>query len=132
MKEKTLRLRAHHGMCLAFFEGKGYSESFTKHMQEVLDGMTADPLLELVTDGDIVCQACPNLQKGICATPEKVLRYDSQVLGLCKLQEHQQLHWSDFSKRVSEAILNPKVRESICGDCEWNSICKARESIPNF
>ena len=31
----TYRIRPHHGMCLYFFEGKGYSEGFTKHMAEV-------------------------------------------------------------------------------------------------
>ncbi len=30
-------LRPHHGMCLAYFEGKGYSEGFSAHMQEMLE-----------------------------------------------------------------------------------------------
>ena len=33
MKE-PLKLRAHHGMCLAFFEGKGYSSAFTENMEK--------------------------------------------------------------------------------------------------
>ena len=32
----TYRIRPHHGMCLYFFEGKGYSEGFIKHMVESL------------------------------------------------------------------------------------------------
>ena len=35
----TYRIRPHHGMCLYFFEGKGYSEGFTKHMAE--EGMAS-------------------------------------------------------------------------------------------
>ena len=27
-------LRPHHGMCLAYFEGKGYSDGFTVNMTE--------------------------------------------------------------------------------------------------
>ena len=38
MKE-PLKLRAHHGMCLAFFEGKGYSSAFTENMGKVLEEM---------------------------------------------------------------------------------------------
>ena len=32
-QKDILKLRAHHGMCLAFFEGKGYSDTFTLHME---------------------------------------------------------------------------------------------------
>ena len=28
MKQEGLKIRAHHGMCLHFFEGKGYSNEF--------------------------------------------------------------------------------------------------------
>ena len=27
-------VRAHHGLCMSFFEGKGYSDSFTANMAE--------------------------------------------------------------------------------------------------
>lgn len=119
-------------MCLAFFEGKGYSQGFTSHMQQVLDGMQNDPLLELVTEGDIVCSACPNLQNGLCNTPELVLEYDRQVLTRCSLGEKDCIRWSDFSSLVLESIIRPGYREQICGNCQWSSICKARESTPNF
>lgn len=127
-----IRLRAHHGMCLAFFEGKGYSQGFTSHMQSVLDGMEADPMLELITEADVVCQACPNLQNGLCNTPELVLDFDRQVLSLCGLEGTPRLPWSEFSRLVLEIIIRPGKRESICGGCQWSDICKARESTPNF
>ena len=37
MKNVEIKLRAHHGMCLAFFEGKGYSAGFTAHMARILE-----------------------------------------------------------------------------------------------
>ena len=39
-KQKLARpvlLRPHHGMCLAYFKGEGYSDGFSAHMKEVLD-----------------------------------------------------------------------------------------------
>ena len=36
-------LRPHHGMCLAYFEGRGYSEKFTAHMQYVLEKLENAP-----------------------------------------------------------------------------------------
>lgn len=131
MTETPIRLRAHHGMCLAFFEGKGYSEGFTKHMQTVLEGMKHDPVLELVTEGDIVCEACPNLQDGLCNTPELVLEFDRQVLARCGLEAHETLHWSVFSRLVREKIISAGQREAVCGCCQWSPICKARESSSN-
>ena len=47
----TYRIRPHHGMCLYFFEGKGYSEGFTKHMAEVKEwllGKNGPASLQLV------------------------------------------------------------------------------------
>ena len=33
---KIIPLRPHHGMCLAYFKGEGYSGGFTAHMAEML------------------------------------------------------------------------------------------------
>lgn len=132
MSSEFLQLRAHHGMCLAFFEGKGYSEGFTSHMQAVLDGMRENPMLELVTEHDIVCGECPNLQYGLCNTPALVLEFDRQVLLRCGLEAYSHISWEDFSKLVSERILAPGCREEICGNCTWNELCKSREHSPNF
>lgn len=132
MSNELIQLRAHHGMCLAFFEGKGYSEGFTSHMQTVLDGMQDNPMLELVTKDDVVCGACPNLRDGLCNTPELVLEYDRQVLMLCGLEVNSRISWTDFSRLVSQRILIPGHREEICGSCTWNELCKSRAQNPNF
>ena len=58
-KQKLARpvlLRPHHGMCLAYFKGEGYSDGFSAHMKEVLD--------ELQKGMDVMsCCGCD----GICA-----------------------------------------------------------------
>ena len=38
-ERQTYPIRPHHGMCLAFFIGNGYSTGFTAHMQEMLEQM---------------------------------------------------------------------------------------------
>ena len=37
MEKQPILLRAHHGMCLAFFEGEGYSDLFVAHMGKILE-----------------------------------------------------------------------------------------------
>ena len=43
MKQECLKIRAHHGMCLHFFEGKGYSNEFTAHLQKIYERMQKNP-----------------------------------------------------------------------------------------
>ena len=79
----TYRIRPHHGMCLYFFEGKGYSEGFTKHMAEVKEwllGKNGPASLQLVGATDEICSACPHNKGGSCESAEKVDRYDAGVL----------------------------------------------------
>ena len=49
MKEKqnSICLRPHHGMCLAYFEGRGYSREFAEHMGKILDIMERDARVSL-------------------------------------------------------------------------------------
>lgn len=126
MKEH-ITLRAHHGMCLAFFAGKGYSDAFSAHMWSVLELLQDDPTLRLAVWGDAICERCPNFQGGRCNTPEQVERYDRQVLALCGLAENDQLSWREFSRLVSDRILSQGKRKSVCGDCAWSALCQEKE-----
>ena len=120
----ALTLRPHHGMCLAFFEGKGYSDSFSAYMEQVLLRLfREDPTVRLLPKADVICSHCPNNMGGVCATAEKVDRYDRAVLEHCGLAAGDELPWSAFSKLVHDHILTAGKRPSICGNCEWNGIC---------
>lgn len=101
---KSVRLRAHHGMCLAFFEGKGYSSGFTANMERIKNSLKEDTLVELCMEKDVICSACPNLEKGVCTTADKVEKYDRMVLEACGLSKGAQTAWKEFPrqwKRIS-------------------------------
>ncbi len=65
----SIPIRPHHGMCLAYFEGKGYSEGFTAHMQKMLELFLKDgengkkPRILLAPPPDEICTACPNCKQ---------------------------------------------------------------------
>ena len=125
MTKESIPLRAHQGMCLAFFRGEGYSDSFSAHMQAVLHRLQKEkPPLELLAEADIICGGCPNLQDGVCRSAALVSDYDRQVLSLCGLAEHTKTDWATFSALVEENILAKGKRESICGGCQWTALCK--------
>lgn len=83
-----------------------------------------DAEVVLLQETDDVCAHCPNNQTGICVSTDKVEEYDRQVLDLCGLTAGTQIYWQDFEKLVHEKILEPGRREEICGDCEWDGLCR--------
>ena len=130
LNKKTIKLRAHHGMCLAFFEGKGYNDGFTASMQAILTQLKQEnPCLEVVAETDSICAACPHLANGFCENADLVQSYDRQVLSLCGMEEHTLSDWESFSARVAERILSQGKRKDICGGCQWSAICTAKEHL---
>lgn len=130
MKNEKMRLRAHHGMCLAFFEGKGYSAGFTAHMAKILERLEQEnPTVEIVAEADCICRGCPNLTDGLCEKADPVARYDKAVLILCGIEEHSALPWRAFAARVTEYILSKGKRADICGNCQWSAICEGKEPL---
>lgn len=124
MEKQPILLRAHHGMCLAFFQGEGYSDLFVAHMGKILEQMQENPSLQIITHADVICEKCPNLENGSCNTPDLVLAYDQKVLSFCGLEEGTVLTWDTFSKLVSERILLQGKRKEICGACKWSELCE--------
>ncbi|MCI7638848.1 MAG: DUF1284 domain-containing protein [Clostridiales bacterium] len=123
---KTYKIRAHHGMCLTFFQGKGYSGDFVENMGAMKKILEQNPLIRLVEGYDDVCAACPNKLTETCA--EKASRYDREVLRRCGLSVGDTMPYLDFSKNVIETILRPSLRGSICGDCQWSGLCLWKEN----
>lgn len=117
-------LRPHHGMCLFFFQGKGYSDAFTENMTKIKRALDANPLVRLTNEADAICSACPNNQNEICISLEKVNRYDSSVLELCSLEAGSVLSFQDLQQRIRRNILEAGKRPQICGDCQWNELCR--------
>ena len=123
---RVYNLRAHHGMCLYFVRGKGYSGQFVENMGKMKAVLEENPTIRLMDSPDDICAACPNKVTEPCA--EKASRYDREVLRRCGLSVGDTLSYEDFSKKVVETILRPGVRGSICGDCQWSSLCHWEEN----
>jgi hypothetical protein len=117
------KLRAHHGLCIAFFEGKGYDDSFTKNMRAIISALDQNPEIIIVAYEDMICIACPNNKDGICNCIEKVDRYDKSVLRLCNVNNGDILAWKAYKTLVSKNIIETGKMSTVCGDCQWSSIC---------
>ena len=122
----SYRIRAHHGMCLFFFRGRGYSGEFVENMGKMKALLEENPQIRLMDGYDEICAACPNKLTETCA--EKASRYDREVLRRCGLSADDTMPYLDFSEKVAAIILRPGVREEICGDCQWSHLCNREES----
>ena len=123
---RVYHIRAHHGMCLYFFQGKGYSGEFVENMGKMKAILEKNPEISLMDSPDDICAACPNRLTENCA--EKASRYDREVLQRCGLSVGERLPYREFSRKVTETILRPGVRAEICGDCQWSSLCRWEET----
>ena len=119
-------------MCLQYFEGKGYSSDYTEHMGKVLEGLTDDTKVEVITEADEICSKCPNLLNGRCTDAELVKNYDEKVLKNIKVSRETVLSWSSFTSLIKSEILAAGKREAICGNCRWNSICREKEKNTGY
>lgn len=121
----SLKIRPHHILCMQFFIGKGYSSGFTANMAIIRDKLKADnPLIQLISGTDIICEKCPNTNNGICKTQEKVLRYDAAVANICDLEIGQISRWSELEKTVTENLIKKNRLCEVCNDCCWYEICR--------
>ena len=99
-------LRPHHGMCLAYFEGKGYSDGFTVNMQKMLEFFEKGADIELTVSGDEICKECPNLKEGSCVSAGLVEAYDRKVLEACGLSEKVQMRFQEFVENVQKNVID--------------------------
>lgn len=121
--EYQYKIRPHHGMCIAFFQGKGYSSEFTEHMSRMIHMLDSNPMVCVTAKTDAICLKCPNNILGLCETESKVAEYDRQVLLRCGLRDGTVMPYADFKKTVYENILLTGKREEICGNCQWTDLC---------
>lgn len=121
-------LRPHHGMCLAYFRGYGYSDEFGRHMGEMLKIFEKNIPVILTCAVDEICSACPNNQDHLCTEARRVEQFDRGVLELCGLEEGKEMLFLDFVKKVQKRILSSGRRPQICGNCRWNEICSSGKS----
>lgn len=118
-------LRGHHLICLHFFHGEGYDETFVRNLKEILKKVKQKNLL--VADGvDDVCRFCPHLRNNRCeykeGADEKVREMDDVALRLLSTKKDEKLRWDEIRERI------PKIfsfwHTNYCYGCDWLMTCK--------
>ena len=123
-----LKIRAHHLLCTENFVGEGYSDDFSKNMAKVIGQLKENPKVKLLADLDDICGPCPENLGTRCENDDLVKSYDKKVLEVLNLSEGEIYSWADIRKLVCDIIFAKNRREEICGECQWNELCKEVEA----
>lgn len=128
MDKNIYNLRAHHGICLSFFIGEGYSSSFAENMAKVKRELEKNALICIIDHADVICNKCPKNLNGECESEKTVSNYDKSVLVNCNISKDSVMPYIDFNRLVRENIINKGKRGEICVSCEWDSLCSSLEN----
>ena len=120
-------IRAHHGLCISFFEGKGYSDDFTSNMSKMIALLEENPNVRIIDHTDEICKACPHDRSGVCDSSEKVRKYDNAVMKLCHIESGAKMSWNEFRQLVLKHIILENKLADVCGDCQWYDICVRKQ-----
>ena len=120
-------IRPHHMLCLQFFEGKGYSDEFSKNMMKIKDSLDSeDPVVKIVKGVDDICFLCPNRKDKLCKDEELVNSYDQRVMENVEGHIGDKISWSELSGAVHSSIIENGKMTGICSDCQWAEICLSK------
>ncbi|MFS8044603.1 DUF1284 domain-containing protein [Rhizobium sp. BR 314] len=124
----TVRLRAHHLLCILTFVGEGYTPAFTDNYRRITERLTAGEEIELVSGPDDICAPLLDEQDPHCFNAS-VLERDALALAdvatlLGKKLEPGAVIMPD-ARLLAELRRNfagGQIRRA-CSRCEWGDLC---------
>ncbi len=122
---KMPRLRAHHLICLHFFNGEGYDRNFIENLEDVLEKVE-DEDIEVCEGVDDVCIKCPFMKDYKCEYHEdaesEVKEMDRMAMELLEIKGDTKIRWQDLKERIPEIF--PRWYANHCYDCDWSNACE--------
>ncbi|MEG0979746.1 MAG: DUF1284 domain-containing protein [Oscillospiraceae bacterium] len=122
------RIRAHHGLCISLFEGKGYSDEFIQNMFDIIEQLKDNPQIEIINSIDIVCSKCNRNENGSCKDSHLTDALDGEVLKACKIEAGDKMRWKEYTEIIKQSIVLQGKQEYICKGCQWIELCKKSQS----
>lgn len=124
----TVRLRAHHLLCMLTFAGKGYTPAFVANYTAIIKRLNAGENIELVGGPDEICE--PMLCEADChCHNDSVSQRDvAAAADIDEVLPDVDLTAATFSLS-NNAISQLRARfkdgsiRNACMDCEWHGLC---------
>lgn len=134
-KQKTMKIRGHHLLCIQSFKGFGYNQDFIDNMYKLIDAIKSsnDLFLHIVAECDDICLYCPHATSTKNPSPRICLKDDNSEIELRKMDLNvisrfnlsvgKKIKASEVFKLAQTEIRKDKDIFKICGSCKWIDIC---------
>lgn len=124
----TIRLRAHHLLCMLTYVGKGYTPGFTVNYDRVAVRLRGGEEIEIVAGPDDICAPLLGDEEAHCYK-DSVVGRDARALDALGQWLGESLHIGH--RIVPDAAVIERLRAGFqhgylrqpCSGCEWTSLC---------
>jgi len=131
-----LSLRGHHLVCLHFFTGEGYDDTFIRNLRNIMT-RADDENVTITSGADDVCTSCLHLREGRCDYTEDadvdIREMDKKALDLLNLSDTGRARWEELRNLVRTIF--PDWYYLYCSECDWRETCEKsdffREMLKN-
>lgn len=124
----TVRLRAHHLLCMLTYVGKGYTPGFTVNYDRVAERLSRGEEIEIVEGPDDICAPLLSDPAAHCNGESVKWRDDTALASIAALLESKVGPGSRITlnstllSTLRVAFANGGIRAA-CKTCEWSSLC---------
>ncbi|NTJ63486.1 DUF1284 domain-containing protein [Agrobacterium rhizogenes] len=132
----TVRLRAHHLLCMLTFVGEGYTSAFTDNYRRIAERLSEGEEIKLVSGPDDICAPLLNGEEPHCFKASVIERDAAALADIMALLGEE---IGPGTVLVPDARLLSKLRRNFasgeirhaCLGCEWGDLC-SRIADSNF
>ncbi|WEZ84125.1 DUF1284 domain-containing protein [Rhizobium sp. 32-5/1] len=124
----TVRLRAHHLLCMLTFIGKGYTPAFTENYRRIAARLSGGETIEIVCGPDDICAPLAGLPEEHCLQESVIDRDEKAAIAVSQLLARPVVEGSlitpdaDLLARLRHAFRAGDIRSG-CTGCEWSPLC---------
>lgn len=123
-------LRGHHLVCLNFFNGEGYDETFIKNLKTLLARVEEEEIT-ISSGADDVCRSCPYLKEKKCLyaknSDEDIMGMDAKALSFLALSHGDKVKWEELKDKTAKIF--PEWFSLYCKECDWRNACEKNASF---
>lgn len=124
----TVRLRAHHLLCMLTFVGEGYTPAFSRNYRRIAERLSAGEDIELISGPDDICAPLMHETEPHClrASVEDRDMHAALAVGELlgrKLMPGERIVPDDTFLAAARAAFLAGESRAACAGCEWFGLC---------
>jgi uncharacterized protein len=126
----TIRLRAHHLLCMLTYVGKGYSPAFVANYDEIAGRLAAGEDMVLVAGPDDICAPllgtddCHCFRTSVTERDARALEAVSEILAQPLAPGSRIVLDKEMLASMRDAFTTGQTRQA-CRACEWFELCSS-------